>query len=256
MTQTALITGASSGIGYEMVQLLAAEGYNLILVARNHVKLQEIKASLPNQQVVVIAQDLSLPGASKLVYDKVAELGLTVDVLINNAGFGRVGAFHALTLQEQMQMIQLNIAALTELTYLFLPDIKKRQGMLLNVASTAAFQPGPFMAVYFASKAFVLSLTEALAEELAGTGVHVTALCPGPTHTNFGKVAHAENIKMFARTMDAAVVAKKGWTALKSGKQVMITGAWNRVGAFAAKLLPSIVAVKAVRTVTRVKKEQ
>lgn len=250
MGKTALVTGASGGIGYELVQLLARDGYDLILVARNKKRLQQIKEAMPERTVTIIAQDLGVPGAGKSIYNRVREQQLHADVLVNNAGFGLVGAFHSLALDRQMQMIQLNVAVLTELTYLFLQDMLHTGGKILNVASTAAYQPGPFMAVYFASKAFVLSLTEALAEELRGTSVSVTALCPGPTHTNFGVVAHAEDIKMFARTMNAQVVAQIGYRALKKGKRVVIAGSVNRTGTIAAKFLPSSWGAKAVRFVT------
>ncbi|MFT8316744.1 MAG: SDR family oxidoreductase [Sporolactobacillus sp.] len=254
MTKTALVTGASSGIGYEMVQLLARDGYDLILVARNEQRLQQIKEALPDRKVTVLVQDLSAPGAAESIDHRVREAQLNVDILVNDAGFGLVGAFYSLGLDVQMKMIQLNVAALTELTYRFLQDMRQNGGKILNVASTAAYQPGPFMAVYFASKAYVLSLTEALAEELNGTRVSVTALCPGPTHTNFGAVANAADIRMFARTMDAHVVAQIGYRALQKGKRVAIAGGMNRSGALAAKLLPSSWGAKAVRFVTGKKK--
>ncbi|MCO7176186.1 SDR family NAD(P)-dependent oxidoreductase [Sporolactobacillus kofuensis] len=249
--KTALITGATSGIGYQLTELLAANGYDLILVARNEEKMLEIKAALPDHSVMVIKKDLSEQSAAKDVFQSVESAGLSIDVLINNAGFGLIGTFDTVPIEQQTQMIQLNVLALTELTAYFMPQLKRNKGRILNVASTAAFQPGPFMAVYFATKAFVLSLSEALAEELKGSGVTVTTLCPGPTSTNFGVVAHAEDIKMFSKTMDANRVAKIGYQAMMKGKSVVISGALNHAGAIAAKLLPRSWGAKAVRFVTK-----
>ncbi|MCO7125758.1 SDR family oxidoreductase [Sporolactobacillus shoreicorticis] len=255
MKKTALVTGASSGIGNALAERLATDHYDLILVARSKEKMEAMKAAWPALSVTVITKDLSKPGAAKEVYDEVKQIGLNVDLLINDAGFGLVGAFQSLPIERQSNMIQLNCTALTELTYYFLPDLRSSSGKIMNVASTAAYQPGPFMAVYFASKAYVLSLSEALSEELSGSGVTVTALCPGPTHTQFGAVAHAENIKMFSHTMDVAAVASIGYRALMKGKQVAITGSLNYAGAIAAKLLPRNWGAKAVRMVTKPKKK-
>jgi short-subunit dehydrogenase len=254
MTKTALVTGATSGIGNALTQLLAADHYDLILVSRNEEKMQAIKSELTDRSVTIIKKDLSQFHAAKEVFDEVKKDGLTIDLLINNAGFGLVGAFDSLPIERQNEMIQLNCAALTELTYYFLPDLRSKSGKIMNVASTAAYQPGPFMAVYFASKAYVLSLSEALAEELDKSGVTVTAVCPGPTHTNFGSVAQAENIRMFSRTMDAQSVAKIAYQATLKGKRVVVTGQLNHAGAIAAKLLPRRWGAKAVRIVTGTKK--
>ncbi|MFT8309553.1 MAG: SDR family oxidoreductase [Sporolactobacillus sp.] len=254
MNKTALVTGASSGIGYALAERLAADHYDLILIARSKEKLDAMKAAWPDLSVKVITKDLSKQGAAKEVYDEVKRAGLVVDLLINNAGFGLVGAFQSLPIEQQSNMIQLNCTALTELTSYFLPDLRSRSGKIMNVASTAAYQPGPFMAVYFASKAYVLSFSEALSEELNGSGVTVTALCPGPTHTQFGAVAHAENIKMFSRTMNVSDVASAAYRALMKGKRVIITGRLNYVGALAAKLLPRAWGAKTVRMVTGSKK--
>ncbi|MFT8871193.1 MAG: SDR family oxidoreductase [Sporolactobacillus sp.] len=250
MGETALITGASSGIGHELAHVLARAGYDLIVVARSAGKLEELKAALPERKVTVIIQDLAAPGAAQTVFRRVRELGLSVNVLINNAGFGLVGAFDTLEFAEQSDMIHVNVLALTQLTYLFLPELKKNSGKILNVASTAAFQPGPFMAVYFASKAYVLSLSRALAEELRGSGVTVTTLCPGPTHTQFGAVAHAEKTRMFAKTMDVRRVAATAFQAMLNGKVCVIPGTLNAAGAIGAKLLPAGVGAKVVRFVT------
>ncbi|MET1249716.1 SDR family oxidoreductase [Sporolactobacillus sp. STCC-11] len=250
MTKTALVTGATSGIGNALAKLLAADHYDLILVSRDDEKMRAIKSELTDRSVTIIKKDLSQFHAAKEVFDEVKRNGLTIDLLINNAGFGLVGAFDSLPIERQSEMIQLNCAALTELTYYFLPDLRSKMGKIMNVASTAAYQPGPFMAVYFASKAYVLSLSEALAEEFDKSGVTVTALCPGPTHTNFGSVAHAENTKMFSRTMDVQTVARIGYRAMMKGKRVVVTGQVNYAGAIAAKLLPRRWSAKAVRIIT------
>ncbi|WP_413306661.1 SDR family oxidoreductase [Bacillus sp. 1P10SD] len=251
MKKTALITGATSGLGYEFAKLFAKDGYNLVLVARNESTLNELKQTYSNVEVTVIPKDLSVPGAAKEVYEEVEQNGISVDVLVNNAGFGLMGKFDELELEKQSNMIQLNITALTELTYYFLPKMKQRKsGRILNVASTAAFQPGPLMAVYFASKAYVLSFSEALVEELAGTGVTVTTLCPGATKTNFGVVASVENSKMFSSAMSSDVVAKQGYEALMHGKRVIVTGGLNKAGVLGAKFMPRNLAAKISKYVT------
>ena len=250
MKKTALITGATSGLGYEFVQLLAKEQYNLIVVARNEEKLLSIKSEFPLLNVTTIPMDLSKPGSVRKMVEEIQEKGLQVDVLINNAGFGLLGKFDELNVEKQLEMIQLNISALTELTHAFLPQMKKQKfGQIMNVASTAAFQPGPMMAVYYATKAYVLSFSEALVEELAGTGVTVTTLCPGATKTNFGSVANVEKTKMFSNAMDATTVAALGYNGMKNGKRVVITGSANKIGATAAKFLPRSTAAKIAKYV-------
>lgn len=250
MKKTALITGATSGLGYEFVQLLAKEQYNLIVVARNEEKLLSIKSEFPLLNVTTIPMDLSKPGSVRKLVEEIQEKELQVDVLINNAGFGLLGKFDELNVEKQLEMIQLNISALTELTHAFLPQMKKQKfGQIMNVASTAAFQPGPMMAVYYATKAYVLSFSEALVEELAGTGVTVTTLCPGATKTNFGSVANVEKTKMFSKAMDATTVAALGYNGMKNGKRVVITGSSNKIGATAAKFLPRSTAAKIAKYV-------
>lgn len=250
MKKTALITGATSGLGYEFVKLFARDGYNLVLIARNEQKLEEMKHTFTNIEVTVIAKDLSVLGAVKEVFQEIEKMELEIDVLVNNAGFGLMGAFDELDIQKQLEMIQLNISALTELTYYFLPRFKqKNSGRILNVASTAAFQPGPLMAVYYATKAFVLSFSEALAEELNGTNVTVTTLCPGATKTNFASVAKVEGTKMFSRAMSADIVAQKGYEATMKGKRVIITGGLNKAGAFGAKFMPRSLGAKIAKYV-------
>lgn len=251
MNKSALITGATSGLGYEFVKLLANDGFNLVLVARNEEKLEEIKKTFTNVEVTVIAKDLTVSGAAKEVFQEVKKEGIEIDVLINNAGFGLMGKFDELDLHTQMEMIQLNIATLTALTYYFLPSLKNRKrGRILNIASTAAFQPGPLMAVYFATKAFVLSFSEALVEELKDSNVTVTTLCPGATKTNFGTVANVEGSKMFSRAMEPDQVAKKGYQAMIRGKRVIVTGGLNKVGAIGTKFMPRSVTAKIAKYVT------
>jgi len=253
MNGTAVITGATSGLGLEFVKLLAKDGYRLVLVARNGEKLREIQAEYPERDIVAITQDLSIPHAAQEVFRELERRGLTVDVLVNNAGFGLMGLFDELDPDRQLDMIQLNISALTELTRLVLPGMKARnRGKILQVASMAAYLPGPMMAVYYASKAYVLSFSEALAEELSGAGVTVTALCPGPTKTGFGATASAEGTRMFSsRVMPADRVARLGYEALKKGKRVVITGTYNRLGVLGARTLPRSLAAKVAKSISR-----
>jgi uncharacterized protein len=239
MKKTALITGASSGLGYEFVKLFANDGYNLVLVARNEKKLNEIKQAFKNIDVTVIKKDLSSPNAAKEVYEWLKTKEISIDVLVNNAGFGLLGSFDELTVEKQTEMINLNISTLTQLTHYFLPEMKRNgSGKILNVASLAAFLPVPMMAVYAATKAYVLSFSEALNEELSGTNVTVTALCPGATKTNFGTVANAAETKVFKDAMDAEVVAKQAYKALLSGKSTVITGGLNKASALGVKFIP------------------
>ncbi|MEH7331687.1 SDR family oxidoreductase [Neobacillus drentensis] len=254
MKKTALITGATSGLGYEFVKLFANDKYNLVLVARDEEKLKEIKQSYSQLEVTVIPKDLSVIGAAKEVFKEIENSGIIIDVLVNNAGFGLMGTFDELDIQKQLNMIQLNITALTELTYYCLQKMKQRNvGRILNVASTAAFQPGPQMAVYYATKAYVLSFSEALVEELSGSSVTVTTLCPGPTKTNFGAVANVEGTKMFSRAMASDQVAKSGYKALMSGKRVVVTGGFNKAGAVGAKFMPRSLAAKVAKYVAEEK---
>ncbi len=250
MKKTALITGATSGLGYEFVKLFANDGYNLVLVARNEKRLKEIQQSYKNIEVTIIPKDLSVHGAAKEVFEEMESRGIDIDVLVNNAGFGLMGKFDELDIQKELNMIQLNISALTELTYYCLQKMKQRNsGRILNVASTAAFQPGPLMAVYYATKAFVLSFSEALVEEISGSSITVTTLCPGATKTNFGSVASVEGTKMFSRAMASDLVAQSGYKALMSGKRVIITGGFNKAGALGAKFMPRSIAAKIAKYV-------
>lgn len=231
----ALITGASTGIGRELAYIAAENGYDVALVARTAESLGTVAADVErktSRKAHIFPIDLAVPNAARALIANIAQAGLTVDVLVNNAGFGLVGKFWDLPDDEQMQMIQLNIGALTQLTRLYLPDmIERRTGYILNVASTAAFVPGPLMAVYYATKAYVLSFSEALAEEVRGSGVTVTALCPGATVSGFQARAAMEASKLVKgkRLMDAATVAQAGYDGFRRGASVVIPGFQNRL---------------------------
>lgn len=239
---TALVTGASSGLGKEFAHLLAKAGYTVVLLARRQDALERLAQTLKEQYRVntaVIVEDLSVPGAAKRIHNELKSRQLYVDVLINNAGFGDYQAFCDMSHAKMVNMMQVNMVALTELTHELVPRMKKmKRGKVLNVASTAAFQPGPGMAVYFASKAYVLSFTEALAEELKDSPVHVTCLCPGPTATEFAAEANNQNTKMFSKPMDAHAVALLGMTALNKGKVIQIPGLKNNLLSYLPRFLP------------------
>jgi len=230
---TALITGASSGIGYELAKRFAQDSRNLVLVARSGDKLVQFASELQRQFGVAakpIPLDLTAPPAPQFLFDQMQREGIAVDVLVNNAGYGLFGDFAELPLEDSLGQIQLNITALTQLTRLFLsPMLQRHSGKIMNVASTAGFQPGPRMAVYYATKAYVISFSEALANELAGTGVTVTCLCPGATDTGFQGRAGTENTVLFkaVRPMDAKIVARDGYRALMAGKTLAISGFRN-----------------------------
>jgi uncharacterized protein len=240
---TALITGASTGIGREFAYLCAQDGYDLVLNARSKPPLAALAADIKQttgRTVHVFARDLSDPEAARVLYNDVVCTGIQVDTLINNAGFGSVGFFWEMKEAEQMQMLHLNIGALTQLSHLFLPDfIERRGGAILNVASVAAFQPIPLMSVYAATKAYVVSFSEALHNEARGYGVKVTCLCPGLTKTEFGTRSKM-NQKMFesSMAMDARTVAKIGWTGLNAGKPLVTAGRLNALMAFLTRFSP------------------
>ena len=252
-TETALITGASSGIGLELARLLAQNGYGLILVARTAQRLEELGAQLRAEfqvEVAVLPADLSVAGAAQQLFAQIDERGLSVDVLVNNAGFATYGLFRETDLAIEVQEIELNVVSLTVLTKLCLPGMLSRgRGRVLNVASTAAFQPGPLMSVYFATKAYVLSFSEALSEELEGTGVTVTALCPGPTVTGFRDRAEMQSSKLFRqrRVMPAAKVAATGYAGMLAGKRIVIPGWQNKLLAQAVRISPRALVTKLVR---------
>jgi hypothetical protein len=243
--QTALITGASMGIGIDLAECFAKDGYDLILTARSESALKEVADRLAKAHGVraaAIALDLGVPGNGQKLADAIAAQGLRVDVLVNNAGYGIAGAFDGSARDAQLGMIDLNDRVLVELTHIYWPSIlKSRRGGILNVASTAAFQPGPLMAVYYASKAFVLSFSEALWKEAEGSGVHVSCLCPGPTVSNFreragtGKTKLASNL---GNAMASAPVAEEGYRGWQQNRRVVITGTRNRILARLAPFLP------------------
>lgn len=241
--KTALITGASSGIGKEFAYLFAQDQYNLILVARNELALNELAQECKgkyNIEVTVLPHNLSVPGAGIALAEKIKELGITVDALINNAGFGDYGNFAHSDLKKGIDMVQLNVVNLTELTLIYSKEmVQRNEGEILNVASTAAFQPLPKMGIYAATKSYVLHLTEAIHFEMKGTNVHVTALCPGATKTGFEKAAEMGDAKLFeSAVMDAKTVAKAGYIGLKKNKMYVIPGAKNKILAFATDMTP------------------
>lgn len=243
MADNVLITGASSGIGLELARCFARGGSNLVLVARTEPKLQQLARSLSSEyqiNVSVVASDLSQAGAPAVIASEVERRGLQVDVLVNNAGFGDRGAFAELGIERQLSMIQVNVTALTHLTRLFLPGmLLRRRGGVLNVASTAGFQPGPNMAVYYATKAYVLSLSEALTEEVRLSGVIVTCLAPGPTHTGFADEANVREARLFKTgAMSAADVATAGYQGFRKGKALVVPGFRNQLGTFVVRLTP------------------
>ena len=239
--KTALITGASEGLGRDLAKLFARDGHHLVLVARNESRLNELAAELRGLfhiEVDIVVQDLSIADASQRVFERLQ--GKPIDFLVNNAGFGTHGFFAESDVQSQLAMLQVNVVALTHLTRLIVPGmLQRRSGRILNMASVAAYIPGPLMAVYYASKAYVLSFSEALSNELAGSGVSVTAVCPGPTKTEFQKRAEIEGSALFSgNVMSSAEVARIGYEGFMRGKRVVITGFSNRVLVSASKLSP------------------
>lgn len=248
--RAALITGASAGIGAELARVFARDGWEVVLVARGRDGLEKVGRELAQKHGAryhVLSADLADPAAPQAIYDAVQALGIEIHALVNNAGFGVLGPFVEMgrepptELAKELEMLQVNVVALTHLSKLFLPAMVKRgRGYLLNVASTAAFQPGPLMAVYYATKAYVLSLSEALSVELAGTGVTSTVLCPGPTRTEFSTRADMDTTRLFrvAHVMTAEEVAQAGYRAMLAGKSSVVTGGMNRVMAAATRFVP------------------
>jgi len=242
---TALVTGASSGIGLELARALARRDHDLVLTARSvdalHALADELR-SAHGVQVTVLPEDLARPGGPTALADALAAGGHRIDVLVNNAGFATHGRFDRISLETEMAEAQLNVLAPTFLMKRLLPEMVRRgAGGVLNVASTAGFQPGPGMAVYYATKAYVLHLSEAVAEELAGTGVTITALCPGPTESGFQERAGMEGARLARRRrlyQDAAEVAEMGVRAFERGQRVYVPGTLNRLGTVAPRLLP------------------
>jgi short-subunit dehydrogenase len=242
-SQTVLITGASGGIGYELAKLFARDHHKLVLVARSADKLAEVAAELQPHRITVktVPLDLATPPAPKFLFDLMQSEKIAVDILINNAGFGALGQFAQMPEEKILGQIQLNITALTQLTRLFLPPmLERRGGRIMNVASTAAFLPGPLMAVYYATKAYVLSFSEALANELENSGVTVTCLCPGPTHTGFAQRAGNDKSRMFKKigAMSAEAVALDGYRGVMEGRTLVISGVHNWIAAQSIRFGP------------------
>lgn len=252
MNDWALITGASAGIGRELAKLFAADKFNLVLVARNEPRLGQLAAELRDEnkiQTLVLAKDLSRPAAPREMFDALREV--PVSVLVNNAGFGWHGEFARTDLRRWLEMMQVNMAALVELTHLFVqPMLQRRAGKILNVASTAAFQPGPLVNVYYASKAFVHSFSYALADELKHSGVTVTALCPGTTRTEFFERGNFGPVRA-AFAMDARRAAAAGYRGLMRGKRVVIPGATNKILSALARRAPVRLAAAVAKRIHR-----
>ena len=240
---TALVTGASSGIGHELSLLLARQGYDLVLVGRNRAALTALSDRIRDEFGVAAEccpKDLSVQSAPDELFEDLERKGTAVDVLVNDAGFAIQGPFHENDATTLLDMLQVNITAVTHLTRLVLPQmIQRGRGRILNISSIGAFMPGPLMAAYFASKAYVLSLSEALANELHGTGVTITALCPGPTRSKFAIRAKLTDTKAFrGHLMEPADVAQEGFEAMMKGKTVVITGLKHRMQMLPTPLVP------------------
>lgn len=256
MAETVLITGASSGLGLELARLFAADKSDVILVARRREQLDQLAAELTGQygvQARVLVADLADAAAPQAIFDELQASNTQVDVLVNNAGFGAVGLFTELPLERHLDMVAVNVAAVTHLARLFVPPMVARgHGGILTVASIAGFQPGPYQAVYFATKAFDLLLSEALTEELAGTGVKVSCLAPGPTATGFGKVARAEKTRLFERAlMDGATVARAAYRGFRANKPLVVPGFTNKLMVFLNRVFPRALPRKVVKVMQK-----
>lgn len=255
-SKTALITGASSGIGYELANIFARNKYNVVLVARSEQKLREIAAELEKKYSItatVVAKDVSKLSAVQEIYDAVKQAGIRVEFLVNNAGFGDFGFFTETSWEKELEMINLNMTSLTALTKLFVKDmVARKSGKIMNVASTASFQPGPLMAVYYATKAYVLSFSEAISNELGGTGVTVTALCPGPTESGFQNAAAMNDSKLVKgkKLPSSKDVAEYAYSAMMAGKVVAVHGAMNKLMAQSIRYTPRAVVRSLVRAMS------
>jgi len=242
--QTALVTGASMGIGVDLAECFAKDGYDLILTARSEEALRAVAARLAEKykvKAVPIAGDLGVIGGGTRLADEIRSRGFTIDVLVNNAGYGTAGAFAGSDEATQLGMIDLNVRALVELTHIYWPHmLARKRGGVLNVASTAAFQPGPLMAIYYATKAFVLSFSEALWKEAEKTGVHVSCLCPGPTASNFRERAGTGKTRLsrVGTPMTSMSVAKLGYRGFQRNRRVVVTGGRNKMLARLAPFVP------------------
>jgi short-subunit dehydrogenase len=242
-TETALITGSSSGIGLHLAREFSEHGHPVVLVAPVEAELRTIAQTLRSDggpEPIVLAKDLEQPEAAQEIFDELQRRGVTIDILVNNAGHGYSGKFHEITIQQDLSMVQLNINAVLRLTKLFLPPmLARKRGRILNTASVAGFEPGPLLAVYHATKAFVLSLSEALATELEETGVTLTALCPGPTDTDFFPKADMMETRAFQHAMAPQDVAKAGYKACMEGERIIIPGGMNKVLVGVRRILSS-----------------
>ena len=253
MKKTALITGASSGIGREFARIHAKRGGDLVIVARSVEKLNTLKAELEKKfkiSVFVIEQDLSLPNAAKEIYTRLKQEDIEVNYLINNAGFGGMGKFFERDLEEDLSMISLNVVALTALSHYFLQDfITRNEGRILNVSSTASLMPGPGQAVYFATKAFVTSFSNALAEELHNSKVTITNLMPGATESDFGKKSGMDKTALFNNTASANIVAEQGYKGMLAGELNVLAGLGfgQKIGMHMIKFLPEKLVLSLVR---------
>lgn len=252
----ALVTGANSGIGLEFARLFAKDGYDLVLVARDSQRLETAAQELREHGGITVTthvEDLSIPGAAARICGELNDSGIAIDVLVNNAGFNVYGAFTETDAVQEQALLQVNVVALTELTKYLLPAMVRRgRGRVLNVGSTGSFAPGPFDAVYCASKAYVLSLSEAIAEEVAGTGVSVTALCPGATKTRFAARAGMTHTRMFAGSIaEPREVAAAGYRALMRGRRVVIPGYMNALMTASIRFSPRTMVASVSRRMLR-----
>ncbi|MGE5611585.1 MAG: SDR family NAD(P)-dependent oxidoreductase [Bacillota bacterium] len=248
---TALITGASSGIGYDLAKVFAAHGHNLIITARNREALNKLADECASQfhvKIEILTKDLADPSTPQQIYDELQQKSLPIDILVNNAGFGTHGPFARSDLAGELRLVQVNVIAVMQLTRLFLPAmIERRAGKILNVASTAAYVPGPYMSSYYASKAFVLSQSVALAQELRSRGITVTALCPGPTRTAFQSRAGMDEVRLFSESaiMDSPAVARIAYQGLMRGKTIVVPGIQNKFVAVVSRLVPRTLLARA-----------
>jgi short-subunit dehydrogenase len=249
----ALVTGASSGIGYELAKLFAADGKNVVVVARSQDRLEKLKTEIENRsgtKVIVLPKDLSKPDAPQEIFSELEKKNINIDVLVNNAGFGLYGLFYQTELQEELKMIQVHVAAVVHLSNLFLkPMLENKSGWILNVGSGAGFAPFPLWSMYSASKSFVLIFSEALANELHGTGVSVTCLCPGPTDTRIWEKGNMQNCKLAkGKKMPASTVAQAGYDALKREKVIVVPGLKLGLAMQAYRILPRNVVTRINRS--------
>ncbi len=256
MTKYALVTGASKGIGRELAGLLAQDEYNIVAVARDENELKKLAQELESKYKISVSQiplDLSSPMAASELFKKVEALNISIDILVNNAGFGTAGNFWEIASEKEIAELQVNVVALTMITKLFLPKmVQRKSGKILNVASVAAFIPGPFMAVYFASKAYVLSFSTSLNEELKGTGISVTVLCPASTETNFANRAGSLKSKAFSgKLLNAHEVAKSGYEGMKKRKIIVFSDINSKVAITLSKFLPSTLVARLIRGSTQ-----